>query len=46
MMSGGDLFKLQRILGHKDVKLTLRYAHLAPTAFPSDWSLLGSASRT
>ncbi len=36
MMAGGDLFKLQRILGHKDVKMTQRYAHLAPNAFAGD----------
>lgn len=36
MMRGGDLFKLQRILGHKDVKMTQRYAHLAPNAFDGD----------
>ena len=36
MMRGGDLFKLQRILGHKDVKMTHRYAHLAPHAFAED----------
>lgn len=37
MMRGGDLFKLQRILGHKDVKMTQRYAHLAPHAFAEDF---------
>lgn len=37
MMRGGDLFKLQKILGHKSVEMTLRYAHLAPTAFAEDY---------
>lgn len=36
MMNGGDLFKLQRILGHQDSKMTQRYAHLSPTAFRDD----------
>lgn len=44
MTSGGDLFKLQRILGHKDTAMTQRYAHLAPTAFVADLSRLGDAS--
>jgi integrase len=36
MMSGGDLFKLQKILGHKSTELTLRYSHLSPSAFQGD----------
>jgi len=30
MMSGGNILVLQRILGHHDIKMTMRYAHLAP----------------
>lgn len=30
MMNGGNILALQRILGHKDLKTTMRYAHLAP----------------
>jgi site-specific recombinase XerD len=41
MMNGGDLFKLQRILGHKSVTMTQRYAHLAPEAFAADHGRLG-----
>jgi site-specific recombinase XerD len=27
---GVDLYTVQRLLGHKDSKMTMRYAHLAP----------------
>ncbi|WP_203140481.1 phage integrase [Marinobacter mangrovi] len=30
MMNGGDLLTLQRILGHANITMTMRYAHLAP----------------
>ena len=30
MVRGGSLHALREILGHSDIKLTLRYAHLAP----------------
>lgn len=30
MMGGGNIIALQRILGHSDIKQTMRYAHLAP----------------
>jgi integrase len=30
MMSGGNLLTLQKILGHSDIKMTMRYTHLAP----------------
>ena len=29
-MRGGSLQALKEILGHKDITMTLRYAHLAP----------------
>ncbi len=36
VMRGGDIFKLQRILGHQTIQMTMRYAHLAPNAFAGD----------
>jgi len=41
MLRGGDLFKLQKILGHKSMAMTLRYAHLAPKAFAGDLGRFG-----
>jgi integrase len=42
MAGGGDLFRLQKILGHKTVAMTMRYAHLAPDAFVGDYGRLGA----
>ena len=30
MMNGGNILTLKHILGHSDIKMTMRYAHLAP----------------
>ncbi|MBX3219000.1 MAG: site-specific integrase [Labilithrix sp.] len=43
MMRGGDVFKLQQILGHQSMAMTLRYAHLAPHAFAEDYGRFGPA---
>lgn len=44
VMRGGDIFKLQKILGHKSMQMTQRYAHLAPETYASDHGRLGSAA--
>ncbi len=46
VMGGGDLFRLQKILGHKTVQMTMRYAHLAPDAFVGDFGRLGTGATT
>lgn len=33
MMNGGNILVLQRILGHTDIKMTMRYAHFSPDHF-------------
>ncbi len=30
MMNGGNILVLQRVLGHTDIKMTIRYSHFAP----------------
>lgn len=44
VMNGGDIFKLQKILGHKSIQMTMRYAHLTPHAFTEDLGRLGQAA--
>ncbi len=44
VMKGGDVFKLQKILGHQSIQMTMRYAHLAPEAFASDYGIFGQSA--
>jgi integrase len=39
MMNGGNILVLQRILGHTDIKMTMRYAHFAPNHLEEALSL-------
>lgn len=36
MMNGGDVFRLQKILGHSSISITMRYTHLAPDEIAID----------
>lgn len=36
MMRGGSIYALQQILGHRDITMTMRYAHLAPDHLQSE----------
>lgn len=40
MVGGGDPFRLQKMLGHSNPKMTMRYTHLSPKEFASDWARL------
>jgi hypothetical protein len=41
VLSGGDIFRLSRMLGHANVQITQRtYAHLAPDAWQQDYHRL------
>lgn len=30
MMNSGNILTLQKVLGHSDIKMTMRYSHLSP----------------
>ena len=45
-MRGGDIFKLQKILGHASLQMTMCYAHLAPDAFADDVGRFGASIPT
>jgi integrase len=43
MARGGDLFRLQALLGHQSISMTQRYSHLAPDAFAGEYGRFGAA---
>jgi integrase len=45
MMSGGNILTLQLLLGHHDVKVTMKYAHLAPHFMASEAARVNFAPR-
>jgi len=46
VMRGGSLQALQQILGHADIKMTLRYAHLAPEHLRSEMTRTERGAQT
>jgi integrase len=43
VMRGLDLFRVQKLMGHSDISMTQRYAHLAPSALQEAIDILDSA---
>lgn len=43
VMEGVDLYKVKELLGHKDLKMTQRYAHLAPDSLRGAVNILEKA---
>lgn len=44
MMNGGNVFDLQKLLGHTDIKMTMRYAHLTPDHLQESLKFMGIAT--
>lgn len=45
VQSGVTLYTVQQILGHKDIKTTMKYAHLAPDNFQEAVEVTFNASK-
>lgn len=54
MMNGGNILVLQRVLGHADIKMTMRYSHFSPSHLDdvvtknpfSMWEECGNSAKT
>jgi integrase len=38
MMKGGDIYRLQKVLGHASIEMTQRYSHLSPHIYKDDYA--------
>lgn len=45
MINGGDLYRLQKYLGHSEITLTQRYAHLSPDYMKAGVEFFGAPRR-
>jgi integrase len=45
VMARGNLLALQKLLGHADLKTTMKYAHLAPDYLAAEGALVNFAPR-
>lgn len=41
MMNGGNAFDLQKIMGHSDIKMTMRYSHFSPEHLQNSIQFMG-----
>lgn len=46
MMNGGNVFDLQKLLGHTDIKMTMRYAHLTAEHLQSSVKFMDMTSES
>ena len=45
VMRGVDLLKVAKLMGHKDIRVTMRYAHLAPDHLQDSVDVLGLSAK-
>lgn len=46
MMNGGNVFDLQKLLGHTDIKMTMRYAHFTPNHLQSSLKFMNMVTES
>ena len=46
MMNGGNVFDLQKLLGHTDIKMTMRYAHFTPDRLQNSIKFMNMTSES